>query len=81
MLDCDLPRTLERGQARSQLFQFPFAQPLGAACQDARSALDEYPVKRRIGCRGGDVAEGSQQPKADGHVHFRVHPDLLKGCV
>jgi hypothetical protein len=57
------------------------AEFFGAAFNCPHSALDEYPAELQIGCRGGDVAEGSQQPQADGHVRLRIHADLLKGCL
>src|SRR5271157_38411 len=77
----DRGEALQRGLANAQRTQFRFAQLFGAARNYPHSALDEYLAELRIGRRGGDVTEGSQQPQADGHVRFRIHADLLKGCL
>src|SRR5579872_2080086 len=67
--------------ATAQLFQLLFAELFGAACHYPHSVPGEYPAELEIGGRGGDIAERSQQPQADGHVRLRIHSDLLKGCV
>src|ERR1035437_4943164 len=72
---------LQRGLASAQLSQILVAELFGAACHDPHSALDQYPAELRIGRRGSDVTEGSQQPQADGHVRLRIHADLIEGCV
>jgi len=67
--------------ASAQRSQLLFAEPFGAACHGPYFAFDKYPAELRIGRRGGDVTEGSQQPQADGHVRLRIHADLLQGYL
>src|SRR5664280_232916 len=75
----DRSEALQRGLTSAQLSQLLFAELFGAACHCPHSVLDEYPAELRIGRRGGDVTESSQQPQADRHVRLRIHADLLKG--
>src|ERR1035441_2528309 len=78
---CQIVEALQRHLASAQFSQFLFAELPGAARHYPHSALDEYPAELRIGRRGGDVTEASQQSQADGHVRLRIHADLLEGCV